>query len=146
MLNPYYISGFVDGEGCFSITINSRKKPRKGCYVRLLFEIELREDDKDILERIQRTLGCGYIYRLDYEKYDKWLPHYKLKVSNFSDIYGKVIPFFRNYPLQAKKKENFDAFCKVAELIKQRKHIGDKAVERIRGMRDNLSTKRRIIS
>jgi len=25
MLNPHYISGFVDGEGCFSTTINKPK-------------------------------------------------------------------------------------------------------------------------
>jgi len=55
-LNPYYLAGFIDGEGCFSITINNRKKPRKGNYVRLLFEVELREDDKKILDKIQRTL------------------------------------------------------------------------------------------
>lgn len=143
-LNPQYLAGFVDGEGCFSITINSRKQPRKGLYVRLLFEIELREDDKEILEKIQKTLGCGYIYRLDYQKYKKWIPHCKLKVSNFADIYSKIIPFFRKYPLQGKKKENFKVFCEVAGLIKQRRHLTKEEIEKIRKIRESVKNKKRI--
>ena len=44
LLNPNYVVGFVDGEGCFSITIN-RHANRKLPEIRLIFEIELREDD-----------------------------------------------------------------------------------------------------
>lgn len=69
-LNPYYISGFVDGEGCFCVSFNKRKNDR--IEVRLLFEIELREDDLEILERIKTTLDCGNIYHLKYERYKKW--------------------------------------------------------------------------
>jgi len=143
-LNPYYLAGFIDGEGCFSITINNRKKPRKGNYVRLLFEVELREDDKKILDKIQRTLDCGYIYRLNYSKYEKWLPHYKLKVSNFSDIYNKVIPFFKKYPLQGKKKENFRVFCEAANLIKEKKHLNRAEIENIKKLRESVQNKKRI--
>ena len=45
-LNPYYIVGLVDGEGCFCVSFNKHKDNRK-LEVRLLFEIELREDDKE---------------------------------------------------------------------------------------------------
>lgn len=128
-LNPHYIVGFVDGEGCFSITF-SKKKTRT--EVRLIFEIELREDDQPILESIARSLGCGRLYRLEYERYTKWRPHVKLKVSNFPDIYGKVIPFFKNYPLQAKNKFDFAKFCLAAELIKSKQHLTADGVEQIR--------------
>ena len=53
MLNPYYIVGFVDGEGCFSISLN--KNDNRLPEVRLLFEIELREDDEPILLEIQKV-------------------------------------------------------------------------------------------
>ena len=53
MLNPFYVVGFVDGEGCFSITIN--KKGDQKPEVRLIFEIELREDDENILKEIQKV-------------------------------------------------------------------------------------------
>ena len=44
-LNPNYLVGLVDGEGCFSVTFNKHKNNRL-LEIRLLFEIELREDDK----------------------------------------------------------------------------------------------------
>ena len=133
MLNPNYVVGFVDGEGCFSITIN--KNDNRLPEVRLLFEIELREDDEPILQEIRELLGCGRIYHLTYERYDKWRPHVKLKVSNFTDISTKIIPFFKKYPLQAKKRFQFEQFCKVAELIKTKKHLTLEGVEMIRALK-----------
>ena len=136
-LNPYYIVGLVDGEGCFCVSLNKRKDSPKP-EVRLLFEIELRADDKEILERVKKTLGCGNIYYLDYERYKKWKPHYKYKVSNIVDISTKVIPFFEKYPLQAKKKMSFDLFCKVAKLIVDKHKFTIEQIETIRVLREGL--------
>ncbi|OGL36012.1 hypothetical protein A3F65_02970 [Candidatus Saccharibacteria bacterium RIFCSPHIGHO2_12_FULL_47_16b] len=138
MLNPHYISGFVDGEGCFSISFN--KNGKRLPEVRLIFEIEVREDDETILREIQKVLGCGNIYRLDYERYAKWRPHVKLKVSNFNDISQKIIPFFQKYPLKAKKRYDFEKFCQVAELIKTKQHLLAEGIEQIRSIkcRDSL--------
>ena len=133
MLNPNYIVGFVDGEGCFSITIN--KNGDRLPEVRLIFEIELREDDEPILREISKVLDCGNIYRLEYARYAKWRPHVKLKVSNFKDISTKVIPFFKRYPLQAKKRLQFDIFCQVAELIETKQHLTAEGVEKIQALR-----------
>ena len=132
-LNSYYLVGLVDGEGCFSITINKHRAKEE---VRLIFEIELREDDKEILERVKTTLKCGNIYYLAYKRYQKWRPHYKYKVSNFSDISTKIIPFFKKYPLQAKKKKSFEKFCKVAKMIRKKQHLDIKGIEEIRTIRN----------
>ena len=129
MLNPHYIVGFVDGEGCFSISLN--KNNNRLPEVRLMFEIELREDDEPILHEIRKVLGCGNIYHLEYARYAKWRPHVKLKVSNFTDISTKIIPFFKRYPLQAKKRLQFETFCQVAELIKRKQHLTLAGVNRI---------------
>lgn len=139
MLNPHYIVGFVDGEGCFSISLN--KNDDRLPEVRLLFEIELREDDEPILREIQKSLGCGNIYRLNYERYVKWRPHVKLKVSNFGDISTKIIPFFQRYPPQAKKRLQFEKFCRTAELIKKKHHLTPEGVAKIQALKreDSLS-------
>lgn len=133
MLNPHYIVGFVDGEGCFSITIN--KNGDRLPEVCLIFEIELREDDEPILREIQAMLDCGNIYLLEYERYAKWRPHVKLKVCNFTDISTKIIPFFQRYPLQAKKRFEFEKFCQKAELIKTKHHLTPAGIVQIRTLR-----------
>lgn len=129
MLNPQYIVGFVDGEGCFCISLN--KNDSRIPEVRLIFEIELREDDESILREIQAVLDCGSIYRLEYERHANWRPHVKLKVSNFADISTKIIPFFQTYPLQAKKRLQFEKFCQVADLIKSKQHLTPEGIEQI---------------
>lgn len=134
-LNPYYLVGLVDGEGCFSVTFNKHKANRL-LEVRLIFEIELRADDKEILERVKETLNCGNIYYLDYKKYSKWQPHYKYKVSNIKDISEKIIPFFKKYPLQAKKKLSFDLFRKVAEMMLKKQHLTIEGIKQIQSLKE----------
>ena len=136
-LNPHYLVGLVDGEGCFTVTFNNHKSNRL-IEVRLLFEIELREDDKEILERVKETLQCGNIYYLTYERYKKWRPHYKYKVSNLKDITQKVIPFFRKYPLQAKKKYSFELFSTVAEMMNKKHHLTKEGIADIRNLKEAL--------
>ncbi len=129
MLNPNYIVGFVDGEGCFSITANRHKQNR--LEIRLIFEIEVREDDEDILRQIKEVLKCGNIYKLSYDRYRKWRAHVKYKVSNFSDIVEKIIPFFTSHPLQAKKRLQFAKFCYVAKLMQRKRHLTKDGVRQI---------------
>jgi hypothetical protein len=137
MLNPNYIVGFVDGEGCFSISLN--KNEDRLPEVRLIFEIELREDDEPILREIQRSLACGNIYRLEYARFARWRPHVKFKVSNFKDISNNIIPFFQRYPLQAKKRRQFESFCKVAELIRLKVHLTPEGITKIRALKYEYS-------
>src|SRR3989344_8758073 len=137
-LNPHYLVGLVDGEGCFSICFNKHKASNRLVEVRLIFEIELREDDKEILERVKETLECGNIYYLNYERYKKWRPHYKYKVSNLRDITEKIIPFFKKYPLQAKKKHSFELFSEVAGMMLKKRHLTTMGVEEIRKLKMDL--------
>ena len=92
------------------------------------------------MREIRKLLGCGNIYHLKYERYSKWRPHVKLKVSNFSDISTKVIPFFKKYPLQAKKRLQFEQFCQVAKLISTKQHLTTEGIIKVQNIlhRDSL--------
>ena len=136
MLNPHYVVGFVDGEGCFSVSIG-RKRFRVP-EVKLKFEIEVREDDEPILQSIKKLLDCGYIYRLEYERYKKWRPHVKYVVGSLRDLTAKVIPFFKMHPLQAKKKKQFDLFCQVAEMMEKGEHKTLEGIAKISSMRNEF--------
>ncbi|MDI6778191.1 MAG: LAGLIDADG family homing endonuclease [Patescibacteria group bacterium] len=54
-----YIAGFVDGEGCFSLTY--RKDKGKYFYWKASFAVALRKDDKNILESIREYFCDGAI-------------------------------------------------------------------------------------
>lgn len=139
LLDPQYVVGFVDGEGCFCVSISKHATLKRGYEVRLLFEIEVREDDQDILEMIRKTIGCGTIYRLEYERYKKWRPHVKLKVSNLRDIAGSIIPFFDRYPLQAKKRKSYEIFRTVALMMLQKQHLTDDGFRTIQRLKEKMN-------
>jgi hypothetical protein len=136
-LNPNYVVGFIDGEGCFCVSTCKHKTLKRKKEVRPEFEIELRIDDKQILERIKATLGCGKIYELHYSRY-AWQPHAKLKVSNIKDLSEKIIPFFEKHPLQAKKAETFKIFSQIVKIITAKKHLTETGYQKILKLREKM--------
>lgn len=139
-LHPQYIVGFVDGEGCFCVVISKHRTLKTRREVRCIFEIEVREDDRPILLAIQKALGCGTIYHLQYARYTKWRPHVKLKVSTLRDISTKVIPFFEKYPLKAKKRKSFDIFKRIVNMVERKFHLTAEGIEVIDRLRIKMNT------
>ena len=80
-----YISGYVDGEGCFNISFLVRKKLRVGIETRASFSVSQNEDRSEVLFLMQQHFGCGHIRR-DYS--DKTL---KYEVRDFNDLLMKDV-------------------------------------------------------
>ncbi len=142
-LSPKYISGLVDGEGCFCITISKHKTKTSGFDARLMFEIEMIIDDKPLLTRLQETLGCGQIYILNYKRYG-WRPHVKYAVKNHKDIKGKIIPFFKKNELQSKKKKDFEFFCKASNIFEKGEHLSLKGIENLRSIQSKMNLRNKL--
>ena len=142
-LHPKYVSGLVDGEGCFCINISKHKTKKLGLDPRLMFEIEMIIEDKPLLERLQETLDCGHIYILSYEKYN-WRPHVKFAVKNHEDIFKKVIPFFRKNQLQSKKKKDFEYFCQASEIFRNKEHLTEKGLEELRFIQSQMNLRSKL--
>ncbi len=133
-----YVAGFVDGEGCFTIVISKHPTKKLGLDARLHFQIELRSDDLEILQQIQKTIDCGRIYHLNYERYG-WHPHVELKVSSIREIITKLIPFFKKHPLRAKKRLSYQYFLQAVEIFERKQHLTLEGIERLRDIRRNMN-------
>ncbi len=136
-LNPNYVSGFIDGEGSFSVSIGKHKTLKRGFEVRPEFEIELRKDDQEILERLLVTIGIGRIYDCSYERYG-WYPHAKYKITSIWDMKEYLFPFLDKYPLQAKKAKSYVLFKEIVLMICEKKHLCDEGFNKIVKLRDEL--------
>ncbi|MBF8280799.1 MAG: Homing endonuclease LAGLIDADG/HNH [Candidatus Magasanikbacteria bacterium] len=136
-LNPHYVAGFIDGEGSFSVSINQHRTLRSGIEVKAEFEIELRADDREILERIVVTMGCGKIYDCSYERYG-WYPHAKLKITSAREMEEIFFPFIDQYPLQAKKAKSYKIFREIVLMIRRKEHLTEDGFARIQQMRNDL--------
>ena len=60
-LNPWFITGFTDAEGCFTILILPNNKYKLNWRVKAIFTIGLHFKDTQILKDIKNTLGVGKI-------------------------------------------------------------------------------------
>src|SRR3989344_5590726 len=144
-LNTHYDVGFIDGEGSFSISIGKHKTTKNGFDVRPEFEIELRKDDQEILERILVTIGCGKIFDCSYERYG-WFPHAKYKITSNKNLRDYLFPFLDKYPLQAKKAEMYRRFKTIVMMVLNKEHLkprGFRKIQKIRAEMRSLGKKAR---
>jgi hypothetical protein len=59
-----YISGYVDGEGCFTVSISPRAKLKAGWEVRPSLSVSQNGDRAEVLHAIQAYFGCGSLFRI----------------------------------------------------------------------------------
>jgi hypothetical protein len=116
-----YISGFVDGEGCFSITIQKSANVKLRIQVIPEFHVSQHQNRTEVLEVIKRRLGCGYIKPNDYRNPKDQTSVYV--VRNIKDLRNKVIPFFKKSPLISIKQKDFEKFARVVSLMSGGGHL-----------------------
>lgn len=63
-------------------------------------------------------------------------------VSKFSDLFGKIIPFFSKYPLQGSKYFDFMDLCKIANIMLNKSHLTTEGLEEIRQIKFGMNTGR----
>jgi hypothetical protein len=124
-LTPEYIVGLVDGEGSFTVYVQDPKSSHhaRRVLVEPRFYIKLIERDKEILDKLQQYFGCGKVY---FQK-DTRKNHqncYRYEVFNRNELSSVIVPFFKKYQLQFPSKRNdFEIFCEMLQLIEQKVHL-----------------------
>ena len=114
-LDPHWVTGFVDAEGCFSVIIEIPKENK--WKVKISFEINLHEKYQDILYKIQFFFGVGAVYHRPDRKKSVY------RVTNVTYIKNVIIPHFLKYPLISKKGGDFLLWSKVVEIILNKDHL-----------------------
>ena len=111
-----YVTGLVDGEGCFCVSFNFRSKLNTNIEVRPSFSVSLNQKDLSLLQKIQKVFNCGAIRKSAIDRC------YKYEVRNLYELSRKIIPHFRNYPLQGAKASDFEKFARICEMMKANLH------------------------
>lgn len=110
LINSYWVSGFVSGDGCFKIFKNNDK-------VQLRFRITQHTRDEILKKKLLKFLRVGNTY---YYKKQKAL---HIEVLSFIDIKHILIPFFNKYNLLGTKHLTFLEWIKVYELKDKGLHL-----------------------
>ncbi len=124
-LDPWYITGLVEGEGCFSVSFNLRGRLKVGIETRPSFSVTLSKRDLSIVKALRGYFGCGGI------RFSRSDGTYKFEVRSVSDLVKKVIPHFERYPLKGAKGEDFRKFVRVCDMVRRNLHLSRKYLPEI---------------
>jgi hypothetical protein len=123
-----WITGFVDGEGCFSIHFvrqPHRKKRRgykTGFQVGHEFAVVQSARSVECLYLLRSFFGVGNVYLN--RRFDNHKEHlYRFSVARRADLLQVVIPFFQTHALRTSKKDDFSNFVKCMRLIEAKAHL-----------------------
>ena len=127
-IDPEWVSGFVDGEGCFSIGFvrqpdrKNRKGYKLGYQVTHDFVVVQGARSVHVLYGLREFFGVGRVYmnaRHDNHRENMWL----YSVHRRSDLVEVIIPFFRRHRLRTSKAADFDKFARCVELMTVKSHL-----------------------
>jgi len=117
MLDPWYVSGLVEGEGCFHVSFSFRKKLKVGIETRPSFSISLNRRDLMLLQGVHQYFDCGAI------RYSKSDRTYKYESRSVADLITKIIPHFEKYALHGSKQNDFKRFVNICRSVHANQHL-----------------------
>lgn len=120
-----YISGFVDGEGCFCVSFQPSKRHKFGWEVRPSFSVSQNADRAELLYIIQKEWKCGFIRP---DRSDRTI---KYEVRNVQDLMEKVLPHFQANPLASSKQQDVQRFHRICELVHGGRHLETEGLSEI---------------
>ena len=123
-----WVTGFVDGEGCFSIGFARQKGgPNRvgyklGLQVIHRFVVTQSESGVAALEELHELFGVGRIYR--FQRHDNHRERLcQFIVNDRADLLETVIPFFEAHPLRSGKRADFEKFAQIMWMVGNGCHL-----------------------
>ena len=131
-LEAQWITGFVDGEGCFHVGINAHSEMRAGHQVLPEFTVVQHERDVQLLHALKAHFGCGVVRRNHGDRM-------AYRVRGHQHLLERVIPFFEKHPLKSKKRSDFAKFRRVVRMMEAGVHLSVEGVEEIRRIASQMN-------
>ena len=124
-LDAQWITGFVDGEGCFHVSINPHREMTTGYQVLPEFTVVQHERDVQVLYALKAYFGCGVVRQNHGDRM-------AYRVRSKEHLLERIVPFFVKYPLKTRKNVEFEKFRHILLLMKADIHLTTEGVEEIR--------------
>jgi len=130
-IHPWFITGFIDAEGCFTLKCNPSEKGL-GWKIQLEFVIGLHVSDLELLKEIQFFFGG--VGRLTTN--DKIAVY---SVRSLKEILNYILPHFDVYSLHTQKKADYLLFKCAALLLNTRSHLKLEGLQEIVNIRASMN-------
>ena len=124
-LSAEWITGFVDGEGCFHVGINKHLEMTAGHQVLPEFTVVQHERDVQVLHALKAYFECGVVRRNHGDRM-------AYRVRNQDHLLKRIVPHFVQYPLMTRKRQDFIKFRRILLMMSEGVHLTAEGVEEIR--------------
>ena len=131
-LDAQWITGFVDGEGCFHVGINSHKEMTTGFQVLPEFTVVQHERDVQVLHALKAYFGCGVV-RVNHGD------RMAYRVRSKQHLLEHIVPFFAKHSLKTKKNVDFKKFRRILLIMKANRHLTSEGIEEIRAIAKRMN-------
>jgi hypothetical protein len=133
-LDAQWIVGFVDGEGCFHVGINSHPEMTAGFQVLPEFTVVQHERDVQVLHALKSYFGCGVVRKNNGDRM-------AYRVRGHEHLSKNIVPFFEKHPLKTRKRVDFVKFREIVNLMGRGEHLTRDGVEKIRAVAEEMNRK-----
>ena len=125
-----WIVGFVDGEGCFSISVVRNPGCRLGWQVQHEFSVTQAATSRSAIDLLLEEFGCGSV--IENRRHDN---HHesllRFSVKRRRDLLEVVVPFFEEHPLRTAKHSDFVRFASVLRSMEAGVHLTETGLRSI---------------
>jgi hypothetical protein len=63
----------------------------------------------------------------------------RYNVYSLEDLRSKIVPFFRENPLRTSKRENFEKFALIIDLVRERRHMSLEGMVEIAKIQETMN-------
>ena len=131
-LQAQWITGFVDGEGCFHVGINPHAEMSVGFQILPEFTVVQHQRDVQILHALKEHFGCGVVRRNNGDRMA-----YRVRAhEHLRDI---ICPFFMRHSLKTGKNVDFRKFRSIVLLMDKKIHLTRDGIEEIRSIANKMN-------
>jgi hypothetical protein len=122
-LDPQWVTGFADGEGCFHISINEHPRMTMRWQVLPEFRIVQHSRDEQLLKDIQRFFHAGKVMVNHGDRKE-------LRIRKLNEL-KMIVTFFQRHRLRTQKSRDFQLFSEVLSAMERREHLTDVGLRKI---------------
>lgn len=131
-LDPHFITGLTDGEGCFTAVILKKATRLSGYFINLKFSIHMSLRDADLLHSVHQFFNVGIVTISTKTN----SVYYEVTGLNNLQI---IIDHFLKYPLITTKKNNFLLFVVLFNILKLQEHLTKEGFMRAIAIINNIN-------
>ncbi len=134
-LNPNFVSGLIDAEASFIISVRQRSKLKEDNWiVQASLQVRMNNKDLALLVLIQR-----FFNDIGSFSHNTKTNTVNYTITKLKDLVNVVIPHFKNYPLRSAKSIDFQLWVQCVEMINNKQHLTESGLNEILSVKYQLN-------